>query len=43
MAKLNTGDVFPELTLDRVGGGSLALPGDLEGNYRVILFYRGHW
>ncbi|HJM49721.1 MAG TPA: hypothetical protein QGF63_07710 [Alphaproteobacteria bacterium] len=43
MAKLNTGDVFPELTLDLVGGGSLNLPGGLAGNYRVILFYRGHW
>ncbi len=42
-AKLNTGDIFPELSLDLVGGGSLELPGGLEGNYRVILFYRGHW
>ncbi len=41
--KLNTGDLFPNLTLDLVDGTQLALPGGLDGRYKVILFYRGHW
>ena len=42
-AKLNSGDSFPHLTLNLVGGGSVSLPGGLDGTYKVILFYRGHW
>ena len=41
--KLGTGEAFPPVTLELVAGGTLALPDDLEANYRVILFYRGHW
>jgi len=41
--KLNAGDAFPRLTLDRAGGGRLELPGGLDARYKVILFYRGHW
>ena len=41
--KLNTGDAFPALTLDLVGGGKLELPAGLDARYKVILFYRGHW
>ncbi len=41
--KLGIGAVFPELTLNVVGGETLNLPGGLGGNYKVILFYRGHW
>jgi hypothetical protein len=41
--KLNTGDVFPRLTLDLVDGKKLELPGGLDARYKVILFYRGHW
>jgi peroxiredoxin len=41
--KLNTGDVFPDLTLDLADGGKLSLPGGLDARYKVILFYRGHW
>ncbi len=41
--KLNTGDSFPSLTIDLVSGGTMDLPGDMDGNYNVILFYRGHW
>ena len=41
--KLNTGDAFPQMTLDLVDGSKLALPGGLDGRYNVILFYRGHW
>lgn len=41
--KLNTGDVFPNLTLDLVDGTRLDLPAGLDARYKVILFYRGHW
>ena len=41
--KLNTGDIFPTLTLDLVDGTRLALPDCLDARYKVILFYRGHW
>jgi len=41
--KLNTGDVFPHLTLDLVDGTKLELPAGLDARYKVILFYRGHW
>jgi peroxiredoxin len=41
--KLDTGDVFPTLTLQLVDGQSLTIPDDLDAKYQVILFYRGHW
>ncbi len=41
--KLNTGDVFPSVTLNIVGGGTLTVPGDIDARYLVVLFYRGHW
>jgi peroxiredoxin len=41
--KLDTGDAFPQLSLSLAGGGSMAVPDDLGGNYAVLLFYRGHW
>ncbi len=41
--KLNTGDRFPNLTLDLVDGTQLDLPDGLDARYKVILFYRGHW
>lgn len=41
--KLNTGDAFPQMTLNRVDGGTLALPDGIDAKYKVILFYRGHW
>jgi peroxiredoxin len=40
--KLNTGDMFPGMTLNLVDGGTLDLPGG-DARYRVVLFYRGHW
>jgi peroxiredoxin len=43
MPLLSPGDTFPSLNVPRVGGGSLTLPGDLEGRYGVVLFYRGSW
>ncbi len=41
--KLNSGDMFPEISIDLVGSGSLNLPGDLDSDYNLVLFYRGHW
>jgi peroxiredoxin len=41
--KLNTGDSFPQLTLDLIDGTKLDLPAGLDARYKVILFYRGHW
>jgi peroxiredoxin len=41
--KLDTGDVFPSLTLQLVDGRTLTVPDDLDARYKVILFYRGHW
>jgi peroxiredoxin/uncharacterized protein (DUF1330 family) len=42
-ARLQNGDVFPELFVDLVGGRRIALPRDLGGSYAVVLFYRGSW
>ena len=40
---LKNGQIFPELKIPAVGGGTLSLPNDLAGSYGVILIYRGHW
>jgi hypothetical protein len=37
------GDQFPQLKLNIAGGDSVTLPGDIETDYAVVLFYRGHW
>ncbi len=41
--KLGPGAAFPSLTVNQVGGGTINLPGDLDGKYNIVLFYRGHW
>ena len=41
--KLNAGDMFPEISIDLVDGGTLNLPGDFKTDYNLVLFYRGHW
>ena len=41
--KLGPGDLFPTMSVTLVGGGSISLPADMDGNYNIILFYRGHW
>ncbi len=40
---LDGGDTFPQMTFSKVGGGELSLPGDLAGEWGVVLFYRGSW
>lgn len=42
-AKLDSGDKFPQITLDLVDGSTVTLPDQLETPYGVVLFYRGHW
>jgi len=41
--KLDTGDLFPPLTLNLVDGGQITIPADLSTPYQILLFYRGHW
>ena len=41
--KLDSGELFPKLTLNIVDGGRLELPDGVDAKYKVILFYRGHW
>jgi hypothetical protein len=41
--KLGIGAVFPDISVDLVGGGSIALPRGVNAKYQAILFYRGHW
>lgn len=41
---LDIGDSFPNLTFNLVGGaGTVTIPDDLEADYNIVLFYRGHW
>jgi peroxiredoxin len=41
--RLENGQTFPSLQLPRVGGGTVSLPGDLAGDFGVVLVYRGSW
>ena len=43
VSHLQNGDLFPDLAIDVVGGGTVVLPRDLAESYAVILFYRGSW
>ena len=43
MTGLANGAKFPELTMDRVGGGKLKVPEEALGSYGVVLAYRGSW
>ena len=40
---LESGDRFPHLMFNKVGGGTVRLPDDLAGAWGVVLLYRGHW
>lgn len=42
-SKLGIGAVFPDVSLNLVDGSELAVPGGLDGKYKIVLFYRGHW
>lgn len=41
--KLNLMDQFPEIVLTTAAGEQIRLPADVECDYAVVLFYRGHW
>jgi hypothetical protein len=43
MQKLTTGDDFPNLALTLTDGITLELPGDIDTDLAIVLFYRGHW
>ncbi|MEM7099372.1 MAG: hypothetical protein AAF541_14005 [Pseudomonadota bacterium] len=40
---LEIGDTAPTFTLDRAGGGKVALQDKLKHGPVVLIFYRGHW
>ena len=41
--KLGSGDTLPVITLQTVSHGEINLPGDIDADFAVVLFYRGHW
>ena len=43
MSKLDSGDQLPDFNLQVGEQGSISLPSDLDTDYGIILFYRGHW
>ncbi len=43
MTKLDNGDQLPSFSLKVGATDTITLPEDIETDYAVILFYRGHW
>jgi peroxiredoxin len=43
MPLLHPSDTFPNITVDIAGAGQISLPGELAGDFGVVLFYRGSW
>ena len=41
--KLDSGDMFPELTLSDLDGGQVTIPDVFGDGWGVVLVYRGHW
>ena len=41
--KLDAGDMFPAMSLNLVGGGTVNVPADFDSPFSIVLFYRGHW
>jgi hypothetical protein len=41
--QLLPGDSFPAYSVSTIDGRSVNIPGDLEGEYAIIIFYRGVW
>ena len=41
--KLYAGDIFPNLMVHVASGRTFDLKSNLEANYNIVLFYRGHW
>ena len=40
---LDSGDMFPALSMDTVAHGRLTLPDAFGGAWGVVLVYRAHW
>jgi peroxiredoxin len=40
---LDSGDAFPEMTLELVGGGTMKLPDGVRGRWSILIVYRGDW
>jgi hypothetical protein len=43
MSMLMPGDQFPDMEIALPGGNSLSLPGELNGSWAYVMFYRGGW
>jgi peroxiredoxin len=43
MNQLDAGSLFPSMTLKFADGGQLILPSELDTQYLILLFFRGHW
>ena len=43
MPLLQPGDAFPQLTVNVLGGETLAVPDAFAGAFATVLFYRGAW
>ncbi len=43
MKKLDNGDQLPEFTLNIGDSEHIVLPKDIDTDYAIVLFYRGHW
>jgi len=41
--KLDSGDMFPQMTLTTTREDLLTLPQDIATSFAIVLFYRGHW
>lgn len=40
---LDSGDAFPEIEMNLASGGKMQIPSGLGNDWKVILFYRGHF
>ena len=41
--KLNMMSQFPDVSFTATDGTTVELPKDINTDYAVVLFYRGHW
>jgi len=41
--KLDSGDLFPKMELQLTDGNNLILPDTAQGQWTVLLVYRGRW
>jgi len=41
--RLDTGDPFPEVSLNSITGYAFELPNEFAGSWGIFLLYRGEW